>query len=339
MPNPSSSSRTVSDAERVIIGKFIHSPEELASALPEYYDYLRAKGLLAWGIPILDQMLPPIRPTQVHTFLGRPGHGKTTFLAALAKNFSAQLIPFNQTSKRKRIVAVVTWQTIVDEYEVMLQTEGHFTVSEFHKLEMDRDALVTRALRRIDMPVWMLGDRIAGSRHTMEKMTFDRVEYALLHIQEFFGVDVEIAAIIGDYLQVAPLSGRYLNRTAEVSEAMYLFENLAKKMATTVFLGAQAGRKTDERNPPIPEAADSQHASDIEQVSAGLYGLWRPRKSRFKELKLGNGKALAVTPNLLVLQVEKGRLRDAAQQRIKLYMSPDMVNLEDLEVNYSGGLD
>lgn len=329
-------SKPLMDDERrhEVVKHFMHSPAQLSTALVEYKDFLDQESLLKWGTTNLDKYLMKILPGRVYFFLGRPGHGKTSLLIALARNFGKQLVSLSKTGKQK-VVFYVTWETLVEDYEVALRTNEGFSISDFMEGKVKRDTLVQQQPKRVEVPIWGMGER--GSRESIpEYLTFDVVEYALLNHNEFFGADIEIAAVVLDYLQKIPLTGKFRDRITEVSEATYSTERLAKKLRCPFFVGVQASREVDVLKPPIPQARHGQWTSVIEQVGDGVYGLWRPIKTTAKPLKGPNGSEIQVTSNLVALYTEKQRGKGTGDT-IWMYLSPDLCRLEDMQIDHFTG--
>lgn len=326
------------ERKKATIRHFMHSPAQLSTALVEYRRSLDQNSFLKWPTKKLNEKLMLILPGRVYTFLGRPGHGKTTILISLAKSFAKQIQRAPRTGTKQKVVFYVTWETLVEDYEVALRGESDgFSISDFLESRVPMEKLDAQQKERVMLPVWGMGERGArGKEGVLEPLTFDLVEYALLHHDEFFGADIEIIAVVLDYLQKIPLSGRFKDRTAEVTEAIYLTELLAQKLLCPVFLGAQAGRETDLLKPPIPSARHGYYSAAIEHVSSGIYPLWRPIKTQKAPIKF-NGTEIPVTDNLIMWGVEKGRGKRATGEMIPMYLSPDMCRLEDLQIDQFTG--
>ena len=65
--------------------QLVHSPAELAAEHVAWAKHLKDAPGIPFGIPAVDAKVIPFHPGDMVVFVARPGHGKTSFLAYLAR--------------------------------------------------------------------------------------------------------------------------------------------------------------------------------------------------------------------------------------------------------------
>lgn len=332
MPN---SDTTYSPDLHGAIEHYLNTPGDLATARVEYWDELQKETLLKWPTAAMNQRLMKLLPGHLYFFVGRPGHGKTSVLIALTRSFGEQLKKMPpRPDGRQPIVVYATWETTVNDYEVALYSSSDLTITDFLEGKARREALVEQQVARVSDPVWAFGYRI-GRGSTQHRMTFDVLEHALVHHDEYFGPNFFIAAVVLDYLQKMPFSGRFRDRTAEVTEATFRAEELVQQLMCPGFVGAQGARATDDEKPPIPQIHHSQHASAIEQTASFFAGIWRPVKTQAagSDFQISKETSVKVTDELMVWGIRKQRGKPANYGDMMLFhLAPELCRLADLEL-------
>jgi len=147
---------------------------------------------------------------------------------------------------------------------------------------------------------------------------------------------VKPSLVLLDYVQIIPVQ-RASERVNQVSEAVIRAKELAQRIGVPIVAGVQARREVDSYKVPIPEKADAQWASSIEQTVDKLFGLWRPTlspgfKDKTIDLEEMDG-SLLVSPELLILRMLKQRFEDG-RWTWALHFAPQYLKLCEMELRH-----
>ncbi len=93
--------------------ELVHSPADLAQEHVLWAAMLKDAPGVAFGIDSVDEVVVPFHPGDLVTFAGRPGHGKTSVLAVLARAEAKRIIA-RGTSETEAVV-YVTWEQVTEE--------------------------------------------------------------------------------------------------------------------------------------------------------------------------------------------------------------------------------
>src|SRR5512147_2513298 len=63
----------------------VHTPADLAVQFVEYTKQRKHYNGVTWGVPSMDKVIIPMHPGDVTGVIARPGHGKSTLCAYLAR--------------------------------------------------------------------------------------------------------------------------------------------------------------------------------------------------------------------------------------------------------------
>lgn len=305
---------------------FFYTPAQSARLLGQYTEARARHPGIQLGIRSMDEKMLPMVPGDVVGFISRPGHGKTTVSACVAKNAANQLV---RQGRNDEIIVYVTFEQVVEEIESLFQADENLSVTEIVSGRASDDDLKYRALSRPKLPVWLMGKSIVEHRD-MPRMTIGNIFESLLMIEDEF--KKKAALIILDYLQIIPLDNNE-SRMDQVAEAIGGSKELAQTIACPVIFNVQAARAVDSREEQIPTASDCQWSSAIEQAADKLFGFWRPwltAKDRTKTLRY-NGTELKITPNLFISKCLKQRFAVAGDIFVSNF-EPQFVKLSDMEV-------
>ena len=305
-----------------------YTPAELSGLYLRFAEYIRSVPGLRWGVGSLDAAMIPTRGGEIVGIIGRPGHGKSSMLAYWAKYTAEQLVLEGRAEKE--CVVYVTYDQAVEEIETMLEADEEASVTDLASGRVDLEQVRTRVLRRINLPVWVMGKAVL-ERRTAPRMTISNVYEGLRAMETEYGVHP--ALIILDYIQVVPIEGR-MDRNAQVTEAVVSAKELTLEIGSPMAIGVQATRAVDQREDKIPTIGDCQWSSALEQESAKLLGILRPslaykdwegRKIRYR------GQEVPITPTTFLVRLEKQRFGPSGQL-FMLDFSPQFVRLADLEL-------
>lgn len=309
----------------------IWTPAQAANSAVKYYEFLQAHPGITWGIPQIDNNCLPQRPGDVIGLVGRPGGGKSTVMAYLAKHRAEELARAGLYDRE--CVAYISLEQSVEEMEALFQaTEAH-TVSHYMRGQLTLDEVRGHSLSRPGLPVYTIGQSVM-ERRDMPRLTFENIYLALMGLEAEFGIKPSLICL--DYIQIVPIE-RAVERMTQVSEAITRSKELAKALACPVVMGVQASRATDEREDKMPTIADCQWASAMEQVADKLYSITRPylnQNMRQKGFKF-RGQLIYpedVTPEMLLMRKLKERFNPGAGDTYLLTMRPELVRLADREL-------
>lgn len=309
----------------------VFTPAEISTAYVEYAELIHehAENGITWGVPSMDKAIIPLRPGDVVGIIARPGHGKSTISAYLAKRTAAKIA--QQNGHGEQCVVFCTFEQTVEECEAFFQCGQQYNVSDFAWGKVPMDMIKRQAVGRIDLPVWLMGKSLIRRRRA-PRMTPDTIYRAIDSIESDYGV--KPALIVLDYIQIVPIEGRAKERTQQVSEAILRSKELAGDIGAPIVVCVQARRDVDTYKSKIPTVGDCQWASAIEQAADKLLGIWRPCLTEQKvmgEMIKINGQEMQLTQNLFVAKLLKQRWYSAGHVFL-LHFDPAAVKLADLEL-------
>ena len=310
----------------------LHSPAESSTAYATYYENLTKFPGIKWGISSLDKHMIPLRPGDVMGIIARPGHGKSTLSAYLARKTARDILA---RQSKTECVVYVTFEQSIEEIEAFFQIdEAQYSVTDFAMGKVDKNVVLRGAIKRMNLPVWLVGKSMM-KRGRIPTMTVSNVYRAIQTLEEDNGIKPTL--IIIDYIQIVPVE-KQSEKVQQVGEAIDRAKTeLAMNCGCPVILCVQASRAVDKSKSKIPTAADCQWSSAIEQASDKLFGIWRPILTEKTELNAEkvkvrvNGNQIDVTSNLLIVKLLKQRFA-AAGQIFPLHFAPEYVRLADIEL-------
>lgn len=308
----------------------VFTPAEISTAYVEYAEKIRehAENGLTWGVPSMDKAIIPLRPGDVVGIIARPGHGKSTLSAYLAKRTAMNIM--RENGQDRQCVVFCTFEQTVEECEAFFECGTQYNVSEFAWGKVPMDIVKRQAVKRIDLPVWLMGKSLVRRRRT-PRMTPDTIYRAIDSIEADYGV--KPALVVLDYIQIVPVE-HARERVQQVGEAILKSKELAGEIGAPIVVCVQAKRQVDTYQSKIPTAADCQWASAIEQAADKLLGIWRPcltdEKLIGETIKVA-GREVVLTQNLFVAKLLKQRWYSAGHVFL-LHFDPAAVKLADLEL-------
>lgn len=316
--------------------KLVFTPLEISSAYVEYAEKIRqhTENGLTWGVPSMDKAIIPLRPGEVVGIIARPGHGKSTLAAYLAKRTAASIAQ----NGSKQCVIFCTFEQTVEECEAFFQCGQQYNVSDFAWGKVPMDLIIKQSVKRINLPVWLIGRSITRRRQA-PRMTIDNIYHAIDSLEKSEddgGFEIKPALVIIDYIQIVPVE-RARERVQQVGEAILQAKELAANIGAPVVVCVQARREVDTYKAKIPTAADCQWASAIEQAADKLLGIWRPcltEERLIGEIVEIAGQKVQLTQNLFVAKLLKQRWYSAGHVFL-LHFDPAAVKLADLEMRHN----
>jgi len=315
----------------------VHTPSLASKRLLEYVESIRKeedRGGLRIGVSYLDNYLAPAVGGKLWVIMGRPGMGKSSLLAHIARRDGLRA-----AREGGPYPVVITAEMAVEEY--MLRELSHF--SEIDSFRIRRNELddgeweVIRSIAE-DMPkacsVIYVGHSLTGSSRR-RRITVNSMKEAIDSVMERYRVD--ISSIYIDYLQRIGLDRNFRDRRIEMSEIVERCKDMALEYGVPVFLGVQAGRSVDLRNPPVPMLGDGKETGNIEETADTVLGVFRPaRVYDVGDFIPGTDPPLVCEEHLFFINVLKQR-DGMAGRGFWVYFDMSIAKLSDLELIRMGG--
>lgn len=282
---------------------FLHDPATLARSYVNWADRLHNEPGITYGC-VLDKHVIPLHPGDIMAVLARPGHGKSSFLAYMAKRTALDIV--RRGASDKECVAYVSWEQTVEEIEAFFQAGGQYSSSDMAWGRVPMDIIKKGSVKRTNLPIWAIGDSVRHEGVKRPEMLIEYVYEAIRAMWEENGIKPTLVCL--DYIQIIPTDGR--DRTSQVTEAMIEAKQLGKSVGASILAGVQAGRMVDHYASPIPSMADAQHSSAIEQIADKQISLWRTARTHdpdsHKEINI-DGKSYRNSDHLMVIKLLKQR--------------------------------
>jgi replicative DNA helicase len=311
--------------------QLVFTPTEASTAYVEYAAQIQADiatGLCpTWGVPSMDAAIIPLKPGDVVGIIARPGHGKSSLAAYLAKRTAGMLA---DNGIEDRAVVYCTLEQTIEELEAFFQAGDEYTVTDLAWGRVDMDAVKRGAVSRMSLPLLTVGRSMTRRKRT-PKITVDVMYQAIASIEDKW--KAQPALVVIDYIQIVPIE-RNVKRMTQVAEAIVGTKELAARIGAPIVVCVQARRDVDVYDAKIPTAADAQWSSSIEQAADKLIGVWRPcltEDDAMGEMITINKVPVKLTQNLFVAKLLKQRWA-AAGQTFLLHFDPAAVKLADLEL-------
>lgn len=266
----------------------VYSPNDSATIGAEYLAQKRIDREQGIGLPLyipsLDNRFIPAMPTELITVLGRPGSGKTSFMARWARARARHL---KRLQLLNRVVVYLSFEQTIEEMNAFnIAADIQMSITNMARGEItdsEWEAILKSSGRRVDLPLWYIGHSIAR-RKKRPSITVDTLGRSLDVIEKWGDDGLVIDSVYVDYLQRFPINGktdyRAESKTVALGDVTNRLKDGAIAFACPFIVGVQATRAVDDRKEPIPEAQDGQWTSDIEQVSDKMISVVRPRKYR-----------------------------------------------------------
>lgn len=307
----------------------VHTPAELGLEYLEWAENIQASPGLIFGLPSIDKVVIPIRRGELVFFIARPGHCKTSLLAFFAKQEADRIT----ADKKQEMQAVVycTWEQSAEELEAFFQADGEYSASDVAWGRVDLDRVRSKAVKRANLPIWIIGHGIGRAGEKTPRMTPNAVIEAVGTMKSDFGIEPRL--MLFDYIQIIPTE-RATDRVQQVTELPILIKELALRLGVPALVGVQASRDVDKRNIKLPEMFDAQWASSIEQTGDKVLSLWRPWQTEQPgQLIEVDGRAIEVTEWLILMRLLKQR-GERGRHTWALYFEPHRMKLAEMETRH-----
>ena len=287
---------------------FLHSPADSSQSYVNVVEQRQGSTGITYGC-VMDKQVIPLKKGDLMAVVARPGHGKSSWMAYMAKRTALDI------SRRKaddEVVLYVSWEQTIEEIEAFFQSSTTYSSTDVAWGRVPMDEVRRGAIPRAGLPIWMVG---LSQRHegiSRPRMYIEYIYAAIEEARETYGKNVVLACL--DYVQIIP-TRKSVGRMEQVDEAVNGVKELAMHVGTPVIVGVQASRRVDSYDTKIPAMSDAQWSSAIEQVADKQIALWRPIKSISPDespyIDL-NGVSYKNDSSLLIIRLLKQRFETGA---------------------------
>jgi replicative DNA helicase len=309
----------------------VHTPAQLSQSFVEYAEHVQQYPGVPFGVKALDEKIIPMRPGNLVCLLGRPGHGKTTLLAYLARAEARRII--KRGAGDSEAVVYITWEQGAEELEAFFQTTDTVSSTDIAWGRADLEQVKRNAVKRARFPIWVIGHGIGRAGLNAPRMTLDAVLGALETMQEKFGV--KPALMLFDYMQLIPVNN-YRDRVQQVTEVPIRVKELSLRIGAPAVCGVQASREVDDRADKVPEMQDAQWASSIEQTADKVLASMRPIRympngGMLEASWLNDKPMIPVKETTCIIRLLKQRF-DQGRYTWVMHFAPQYLVLEEMEL-------
>jgi replicative DNA helicase len=315
---------------KTLYRELVHSPAELGTEGLAWAQHILTTPGVEFGVPCVDKegAMNPMHAGDMTILCGRPGMGKTSMLATLAR-VEAKRIQARGTQETEAVF-YVTWEQVTEEINMILDVNEHYTPMDIMRGRADMDKVIEQSIKRVELPIWVVGDSMARTGTHSLRMYPDVVFEAIETAVEEYGVKPTLLCF--DYIQLIPVQNAR-EKVMQVTEAAARAKEVAKRVGCPAVVGAQARREVDDREFKIPTQRDAQWASAVEQNTDKFFGLWRPwLTDRGKDPLEIDGKQYPITEDLLVMEMSKQRFGPAGH-RWGLHFKPQHLTICQYELD------
>lgn len=251
---------------------FLHTPADATQSYVHWAERLASEPGITFGC-VLDKFVIPLHPGDLMAVVARPGHGKSSWMAYMARREAENILSRNKQDKET--VVYVSWEQPIEEIEAFFQSGDAYTSSDMAWGKVPLEKIKQRAIKRVNLPIWTIGTSLRHANIKKPIMTVDMVYQAIEAMYEEFGIRPTLVLL--DYLQIVP-AGKG-ERRDQVTEATYNAKRLAMQIGAPIIAGVQARRSVDDYRNPLPTMSDAQWSSAIEQTADKQISVWRPSKT------------------------------------------------------------
>ena len=311
------------------VRNLVHTSAEMMTGYLQWAEQAQANPGIQFGVPAIDQQMIPMKAGELIAILGRPGDGKTSVLAYLAKLEADRIIA--RGAENDEAVVYVTWEQSCEELTAFFMAGTEYSVSDVAWGRVDLDKIRHQVTGGAQMPIWVIGHGISRAGAKTPRMTPDVVLAAIESMEEDF--NVRPVLMLFDYLQLVPIP-HASRRVDQVTEAPIRIKEVALRVGAPAVVGVQANRSVDARTVKLAEQNEAQWSSAIEQTSDKMFSLWRPARTEEmlgNHIEMENGQRYEVTPTLMLIRMIKQRFAQG-RHTWAMHFDPAYLKLAELEL-------
>jgi replicative DNA helicase len=262
------------------------------------------------GLKKVDGWVQPLRPGQLVTIIGRPAHYKSGLAQWWARTAAERL------QESDDAVVYVTTEMSVEElgmYDVARGTGLDVDKLALGKLTPEELATVAAAtVKRGASHLWLLGHS-AGRPRARVRMSISTIERALMWIEDH--MQFKPRMVVLDYLNLLDCdrdAGKITDMRADLTEVVRSAKDMALTLQCSVLLLAQAHRRVDDREWPLPQMSDAKETAAIEEFSDKMFSVCLPKVYGLTEVKRGR-VSMPVHDDLMLLTLLKQKGGEAGK--------------------------
>lgn len=257
----------------------------------------------------LDRMLGGLSEPDFLIVAGRPGSGKTAFLASLLKNV------YDKTKKRVAVFSLEMSNAQIAKRLIAMESGVPFDRQKSGKLTDEEWPIYNHAIERLScVDTVFLNDMPAISPNRMRQ-----------ELRRIGDVDL----VIVDYLQLGSADERTENRNLEVGSISRGFKAIAKDFHVPLFAAAQLSRAVEQRANKEPQLSDLRESGSIEQDADTVMFIYRdesdPAFQNISKLKIAKHRNGPIGQVDLVYRSNLTRFENAPKA--------NHINLKDFEAH------
>jgi len=314
----------------------IYTPSEIASIGTAYLQERQQNKAIGMplGLPSIDKDLVPLQAGDLATVLGRPGHGKTSFMIRWARH---RAIWLRDHGYGNRIVIYATWEQSIEAlYAFDVAASTSISVTSMARGEITADQIeqtIGAGMGNVTRPLWFIGHS-QERRKKRPVMNVVTLCGALNKIETWVDERYIIDSVFVDYLQRVPYDRNAESKTVGLDQVMNDFKDAALIYGCPFILGVQAKREVDQHTFPVPMMEDGQWTSAIEQVSDTSFSVVRPRKYLQEGEMFGKQNPIMVQgENQMLVSLLKQKL-GVANKPYWVVFDPRYNKLDELELKH-----
>lgn len=311
---------------------FLHSPADAAQSYVQWAQKLKDEPGITYGC-VLDKFLIPLHPGDLMAVVARPGHGKSSWMAYMARKTALDIV---KRGAEDEVVIYASWEQPIEEIEAFFESGDSYSSTDMAWGRVPMDVIKRKSVKRGGLPIWYIGKSLRHAHVKKPQMYIDMVYEAIEAMRYEYGL--KPALICLDYIQKIPVQKGY-KRFEQVTEAVFATKNLLMDIGAPGIAGVQARRDVDSYGDPIPTMSDAQHSSAIEQEADKQIGVWRPIKTHDPEkhpsIEVGE-HSFKNDEGLFVIRLLKQRF-ERGYGTFAVNFRPETLTVVDYDVNRVNG--
>lgn len=308
----------------------VYSPSEISGLVLETIKerQLDPDGGVKTHISVLDKVINPWRPGDLVVIMAYTSNGKSSLVQYIARKEAGRIVNEQMGGE---VVVIVTWEMAIEEM-------GMYDIASLTKIPSDKlmqgriedadwRALEAAAMKRSATPIWLIGHSIKN-RKKRPNLSLESVRESLTWIED--NMHLHPRVIFLDHLQLIPGSRPGMTKQERCMENMDAAKDLAYALGCPVVLAVQAGREVTRRDWKMPQIADGQWTSNIEQATDKIISMWYPKTTEPLGSIVPNTN-LECMMDLMLVQLLKQRGGDACLWW-PLHFKPELNDFAPMDV-------
>lgn len=244
---------TIRDLKASLPGMGVNIHRQFEEALEEAES--GGKGIIKFGIPLLDARLGGFARGEVSIIAGRPGHGKTSLAVQFALNYLDQGLKVLIISKEMKTFRLI---------HKIIANKTDLTSKKLHRGELTEEEIV------------VLKEASAKLAKEYEGRLFIYDDVYDTHKIEAAVAKHKPDVVIDDFIQLTACDDS--NIRLEILRIMKTYKAIAKEYNAAVITLSQLNRSIETREDPMPRLSDLAESGAIEQLAADVLFVYYPHK-------------------------------------------------------------